>query len=166
MYTTIKEFVEDWTRESGISLKVERALTDAALSQRSDPEGNTLGKIAWHMVIMIGANGAAAGLDVVAPPRGTEPPSSAAAIADAYETAARTLGEQASAKLKDEQLASEISVFGRTMPLAAVFQTLLRHQIHHRAQMTILMRSAGVIVPSIYGPSREEGAALRAKQSK
>ncbi len=166
MYRTISEFVDDWARESGISIKVQRALTDSSLSQKSDPEGNTLGKIAWHMAGMIGAAGSAAGLQVPAPARGTEPPSSASGIADVYETAARALGEQASSKLKDEQLASEVTLYGRTMPLALALQGLVRHQIHHRAQMTILMRMAGLVVPGIYGPSREETAVLRARQER
>ncbi len=164
MYQSIAEFVEDWERESGISLKVQRALTDGALPQKSDPEGNTLAKIAWHMVIMQGITGAALGLEVAAPPRGTEPPGSALGIADAYQAAARSMSEQASAKLKDDRLASEITYFGRSLPTAAVLQSLVRHQIHHRAQMTILMRQAGLVVPGVYGPSREETAAMRARQ--
>ncbi len=164
MYQTIAEFVEDWNRESAISLKTQRALTDDSLPQRSDPEGNSLGKIAWHMVIMIGMTGSALGLEVTAPPRGAEPPGAAAGIADAYQAAARSVGEQASAKLQDEKLASEIAYFGRSLPMAAVLQSLVRHQIHHRGQMTILMRQAGLVVPGVYGPSREESAAIRARQ--
>ena len=166
MYTTISEFVQDWTKESGTSLKVERALTDASLLLRSDPEGNSLGKIAWHMVQMIGGMGSAAGLTIQGPPRGTEPPNAAAAIADAYETAARSMAEQASAKLKDEQLETEITAFGRSMTVASLLQALIRHQVHHRGQMTILMRMAGLVVPGIYGASREESAANRARQGR
>ena len=164
MYDTITEFVDDWTRESDISLRIQRALTDSSLATRSDPEGNTLGKIAWHMVVMIGLTGAAMGLEVAAPPRGTEPPASAAGIADAYQAAARSLAEQARGKLKDDQLASEVSYFGRMLRTALVLQSLVRHQIHHRGQMTILMRQAALIVPGVYGPSREETAAMRARQ--
>jgi uncharacterized damage-inducible protein DinB len=163
MYETIAEFVDDWTKESAISLKVQRALTDGSLPTRSDPEGNTLGKIAWHMVVMIGLTGAAMGLEVTAPPRGTEPPATAAGIAEAYQAAARSLAEQAAAKLKDSQLTSEVTYFGRTVRMALVLQSLVRHQIHHRAQMTILMRQAALIVPGVYGPSREETAAMRAR---
>ena len=164
MYATTAEFLEDWGRESANSLKVMRALTDASLPQRSDPESNTLGKIAWHMVIMVGASGSAAGLEVTAPQRGTEPPTSSARIADAFEVAARTMGEQASKKLADAQLASEISLWGRTTTIAAGFQGLVRHLVHHRGQMTVLMREAGLIVPGVYGPSREETAAILARQ--
>jgi len=165
MYRTVAEFVEDWSRESAISLKVQRALTDDSLKHKSDPEGNTLGKIAWHMVVMAGMTGSAVGLEVVAPPRGAEPPSSASGIADAYQTAARSMSEQASTRLKDEQLPAEIAYFGRSIPMASVLNGLIRHQIHHRGQMTMLMRQAGLIVPSVYGPSREESAAIRARQS-
>jgi hypothetical protein len=35
---------------------------------------------------------------------------------------------------------------------------LLQHQSHHRGQMTVLMRQAGLSVPGIYGPSKEEWA--------
>lgn len=164
MYKTIPEFIEDWTRESSISLKVQRALTNESLSAKSDPEANTLGKIAWHMVVMIGMTGTALGLEVVAPPRGAEAPAAAASIADAYQTAAQSLTEQASKKLKDEQLPTELAYFGRTVPMSTILQSLIRHQIHHRGQMTILMRQAHVVVPSVYGPSREESAAMRAKQ--
>jgi len=164
MYKTIAEFVEDWTKESSISLKVQRALTDESLASKSDPEANTLGKIAWHMAGMIGMTGTALGLEIVAPARGAEAPASAASIADAYQNAALSLAEQVSKKLKDEQLSAELTYFGRSLPMFAIMQSLIRHQIHHRGQMTILMRQAHVVVPGVYGPSREETAAMRARQ--
>ena len=52
MYRTVQEFLNDWARESDLSLKVQRALTDASLGQKTDPEGRSLGDIAWHMVII------------------------------------------------------------------------------------------------------------------
>src|SRR5271157_1582127 len=156
MYKTINEFVDDWTKESAITLKALQALTDASLKQKSDPEGNTLGKLSWDMSVTLGVTGTALGLEVAAPARGTEPLSSAKGMADAYQTAAKSLTEQTSKKLKDGQLASEVTFHGRTLPMATVLSGLIRHQIHHRGQMTILMRQAGVVVPGVYGPSREE----------
>ena len=76
-------------------------------------------------------------------------------MADAYQTAAKSLTEQASKKLKDGQLASEVAFHGRTLPMATVLSGLIRHQIHHRGQTTILMRQAGVVVPGVYGHSRK-----------
>jgi uncharacterized damage-inducible protein DinB len=41
-----------------------------------------------------------------------------------------------------------------------VLSIVLSHQTHHRGQMTVLMRQAGVPVPGMYGPSREEWEAM------
>ena len=46
------------------------------------------------MAVMIGMTGSAVGLEIIAPARGTEPPTSARGIADAYQTAAQSMGQQ------------------------------------------------------------------------
>jgi hypothetical protein len=50
------------------------------------------------MAIMIGGTGLIVGLEVEAPPRGTEPPTSEKNIADTYQTATHSFGELASTK--------------------------------------------------------------------
>lgn len=46
-----------------------------------------------------------------------------------------------------------------TMPKIAVLRGfVLNHIIHHRGQMTVYLRLNDVPVPSIYGPSADEGA--------
>jgi uncharacterized damage-inducible protein DinB len=45
-----------------------------------------------------------------------------------------------------------------TMPRAAVLRTfVLSHVIHHRGQLSVYLRLLDVLVPSIYGPSADEG---------
>ncbi len=45
-----------------------------------------------------------------------------------------------------------------TMPRAAVLRSfILSHTIHHRAQLGVYLRLNDVPVPSIYGPSADEG---------
>jgi uncharacterized damage-inducible protein DinB len=44
-----------------------------------------------------------------------------------------------------------------TMPKAAVLRGfVMNHMIHHRGQLAAFYRIAGVPVPSIYGPSKDE----------
>ena len=44
-----------------------------------------------------------------------------------------------------------------TMPKAAVLRTfVMNHLIHHRGQLAAFYRIAGVPVPSLYGPSKDE----------
>lgn len=46
-----------------------------------------------------------------------------------------------------------------TMPKIAVVRTfVLNHVIHHRGQLSVYLRLVGVAVPSIYGPSADEGS--------
>jgi uncharacterized damage-inducible protein DinB len=44
------------------------------------------------------------------------------------------------------------------MPRVAVVRVLvLNHLIHHRGQLSVYLRQTGALVPSIYGPSADEG---------
>jgi uncharacterized damage-inducible protein DinB len=46
-----------------------------------------------------------------------------------------------------------------TMPKIAVVRTfVLNHVIHHRGQLSVYLRELNVPVPSIYGPSADEGS--------
>ena len=46
-----------------------------------------------------------------------------------------------------------------TMPKAAVWRSfVMSHLIHHRGQLSVYLRLQNVPVPSIYGPSADEGA--------
>jgi uncharacterized damage-inducible protein DinB len=51
-----------------------------------------------------------------------------------------------------------IDFIGQKKPNGTLLMFLLQHQNHHRGQMTVLMRQAGLTVPGIYGPSKEEWA--------
>jgi uncharacterized damage-inducible protein DinB len=51
-------------------------------------------------------------------------------------------------------------MYGQTWKKRDVLASLILHQAHHRGQMTVLMRQAGLAVPGIYGPAREEWAAM------
>jgi uncharacterized damage-inducible protein DinB len=48
-----------------------------------------------------------------------------------------------------------------TAPKVAILRSMVfSHLIHHRGQLTVLMRQAGLKVPGVYGPAREEWAAM------
>jgi uncharacterized damage-inducible protein DinB len=78
----------------------------------------------------------------------------------------------------DESVAAALDVLGRTsdetfmedwtmrngeqvyftMPKAAVMRAfVVNHIVHHRGQLTVYMRLLDIPVPSIYGPSADEG---------
>ena len=45
-----------------------------------------------------------------------------------------------------------------TMPKAAVMRSfVMNHVVHHRGQLSVYLRLNDIAVPSIYGPSADEG---------
>jgi uncharacterized damage-inducible protein DinB len=160
MYHSIEEFTADWERESAATLGVLCTITDKALAHRVDPAGRTLGTVAWHIVLTLGEMGCKAGLAVDGPAEDAPVPDSSLEISSMYSRAARSLSEQVTARWKDAMLGDELEMYGSRWTRAGVLQSLVRHQIHHRGQATVLMRQAGVAVPGVYGPAREEWARM------
>lgn len=167
MYTTVHGFLEDWKQEASLTLQVLDKLTDASLSRAvSDEQPRTIGEIAGHIVGSVGTFLNQVGLQQeISTPDGT----SASAIAQAYRRASDSAIAAASANWagKDDYLQQPIKLFGFIdTTVAGVLDKLVRHQIHHRAQLTILMRQAGLAAPGVYGPNEEETAAMRAARAK
>lgn len=60
----------------------------------------------------------------------------------------------------DESLKQVQNAFGHDMLNAEILSLLIKHMIHHRGQMTVLMRQAGLEVPGVYGPAKEQWSQL------
>lgn len=163
MICTIAEFVGLWTQESETTARVLRALTDASLRQRVSPEDRSLGELAWHITTSITEMMNRTGLDLPVPADEAQVPSSAAAIAATYERSAAALLAKITAGWTDATLKVEDDMYGMRWPRSQTLTALLCHEIHHRGQMSVLIRQAGLVVPSIYGPNREETAAYLQK---
>jgi len=156
MYATIEGFLSDWKYESESTLKVLKALTDISLSQKVTSDGRSLGYLAWHIVLTLGEMGSKTGLKVNSPAENAPEPSKAAEIASSYEAAAKSITEDIPKKWGDFSLKEELEMYGEKWKRGQALAALIKHEIHHRAQMTVLMRQAGLKVPGVYGPSREE----------
>jgi uncharacterized damage-inducible protein DinB len=158
MIRTIADFLDAWNHESAGTLKILQTLTDKSLKQMVTPEGRSLGFIAWHITTSLGEMTAQAGLPVAAPGDKEPMPAGAGAIADAYDKAAKSVAEVVKANWTDAQLQDQIPMYGETWSKGFVLGALIGHQCHHRGQMTVLMRQAGLKVPGVYGPAKEEWA--------
>jgi len=55
-------------------------------------------------------------------------------------------------------LLDELDMYGEKWARGHTLMVLCTHQTHHRGQMTVLMRQAGLKVPGVCGPSKEEWA--------
>ncbi len=160
MFRTIEDFITDWETESSLTLKIFHALTDTSLEQKVCPEGRTLGRLAWHITGALGEMPQQSGLKAVLPTADEPAPNSVAELAEVYSDSARAFAESVRTQWNDAMLGESIPMYGEHWKRGEVLSSLIRHQTHHRGQMTVLMRQAGLKVPGIYGPSREEWIAF------
>ncbi|HOE67935.1 MAG TPA: DinB family protein [Candidatus Hydrogenedentes bacterium] len=160
MIHALDEFFQTWAGESDATLKMLRALTDASLAQPIAPGHRTLGRIAWHIALTIREMMERTGLAIDGPAPDAPMPEDAKAIADAYETSSRSLVDAIQRNWTDASLAVEDNLYGGMWTRATTLSVLVNHQIHHRGQMTALMRQAGLRVPGIYGPAQEDWASM------
>jgi uncharacterized damage-inducible protein DinB len=161
MFYKLSDFQKEWAVETEATIKLFKVLTDKSLEQKVNEEGRTLGRLAWHLVCALSKTELQAGLPVKSVPDEAALPFTAKEILDQYEISSKEVIENIIKYWTDDSLEEEIPMFRDKWRKGTVLTILIKHQTHHRAQMTILMRQAGLIVPGIYGPSREEWGLLK-----
>ena len=157
MIRSIEDFVSIWNQESANTLSLFRELSDAAMPQAVTAEHRDLGRLAWHITSTIREMLERTGLHVDGPGEGAPVPSSTAEIVRQYKESSESL-VAALQGWTDADLETEDSMYGESWKRALTLQILLLHQTHHRGQMTVLMRQAGLAVPGMYGPAKEDWA--------
>ncbi|MEF2968420.1 DinB family protein [Paenibacillus sp. M1] len=150
MFTKIADFVKEWEAELKLTEKVMAVLTDESLPREVIPGRRTLGDIAWHLAVsphyMSGF-----GLVFDGPEGGERVPESAAFIAREYGKVSRALLDAVSKQWNDESLLESTEVMGQPYIIGETLRFTIMHQAHHRGQMTVLMRQAGLKIPEVYG---------------
>lgn len=161
-YTTLNEFLNDWAYESSSTIKVMDELTDGSLGQKVTPDGRSLGFIGWHITETVGEMMGKTGLKVFSPDMesGKWDFNKAADLKECYKNASESLAEKIKSEWNDKTLDVEDDMYGEKWKRGSTLSILITHQAHHRGQMTVLMRQAGLKVPGFYGPSKEEWKAF------
>ena len=159
MFHTIDDFLTVWKEEAESTARVFAALTDASLSQAVMKDHRTIGRMAWHIAQTIPEMLGKAGLVARGPAEHDAVPSKASTIVDAYATASGSVaGAMVTAKWTDKTLAEMRPMYGESWTVAFTLRVLLFHQVHHRGELIVLMRQAGLRVPGVYGPAKEDWA--------
>lgn len=163
MFTSVNDFLNEWKQEAAVTQKVLNALTDESLNQEVSPGLYSIGSLAWHLAGSVYYFPSQVGLNFEVPDLQKEAPKSAAEISETYKTVSQSLAQAFSEQITDEKMSEMVNLFGMEMPVQAVYHLLIQHQAHHRGQLTVLMRQAGLKVPGVYGPSKEEWDAMNSK---
>ncbi|TGE33626.1 DinB family protein [Desulfosporosinus sp. Sb-LF] len=156
MFTSIAAFLVSWEKESESTQRILDVLTDDSLDQSVTMDDRSLGRIAWHIVTTIPEMTSKTGLVFDGIQEDAPVPNTAQKIADAYRAANKVMLNEIKSRWNDSTLLEERNMYGECWTIGTTLNVLIDHQIHHRGQMTVLMRQAGLKVPGIMGPSREE----------
>jgi uncharacterized damage-inducible protein DinB len=165
MSTEFQELLKDWGRETEGTIAVMQALPVDQYDFRPDPNGRSIGELAWHLAeidayVSFGiANGEFQS--------GTKPPNiGRPKTIEALASAFRTVHNEAVARLLHLNSAD----LDRQLPYAdgtswtirdLLRRRILLHVAHHRGQLVLLCRLAGGVPPGLHGPNREESLARK-----
>jgi len=161
----LEMFLKTWEREAESTLTLLRALPPTKYDFKPDPGGRSLGELAWHLpegeaYMSFGIENGRFGMDVKPP--NVERPRTVEALAPGFERIHKEAVERIR-KLKPEDLDRSIPFFSGPMPIRDIlWSMIIFHNIHHRGQLSLMCRLAGGQAPGLYGPNREETAAMRA----
>ncbi|WP_141994264.1 DinB family protein [Bacillus sp. B4EP4a] len=156
MYITIADFIKEWNKEAILTQNVLDSLTDDSLEQQVYPEGRTLGRIAWHFTTNIPDYLAHFGLKIDRIESSENVPSSAQEIAITFKNVSSHAAKIIEQQWTDESLGQIQEAFGRQETNASILMGLIKHIVHHRGQVTVLMRQAGIKPSGVYGPPKED----------
>lgn len=154
-----------WEMEADRTLQTLRSLPAAQYDFRPDAGGRSLGELAWHLAEGDGymSFGIDQGkFDMGLRPPGLERPRKVEELAPGYERVHRDAVARIK-KLKVEDLDREVPFFMGKVPIRAIlYDYIISHNVHHRGQLSLMCRLAGGCAPGLYGPNREEMAAMQA----
>ncbi|UKJ07599.1 DinB family protein [Solitalea lacus] len=156
MFRTIDDFVTAWNLEVEITETLFRQITDQALNQKSYDDGRAMNQLVWHIAASVPEILNRAGMELNELDGDAEAPTRADELRIAYSKTAEQAVKQVSGKWLDSDLESVVGMYGEQWTKGKVLTVLLLHQTHHRGQLTVLMRQAGLIVTGVYGPAKEE----------
>jgi uncharacterized damage-inducible protein DinB len=157
MIRALEDFITVWKQEAGSTKTLFANLSDASMGQAVTPEYRDIGRLAWHITTTIREMMERTGLHVEGPEPDAPVPSNAGDIAKAYAQSADSL-VKALGSWTDATLEQTDNMYGETWKRSVTLQILLLHQTHHRGQLTVLMRQAGLPISGMYGPTKEDWA--------
>lgn len=160
MFRTTEDFLIFWEAHTHDTERLLEQLTDESLSKSVSQDGRTLGRLAWHIVITIPEMMREAGMPANDPPGTGNVPHQADQLGEQYRAMAGQLASHVRSHLTDADLRKEVRMYGETWTVGKALFALAAHEIHHRGQLTVLMRQAGLKVPGLYGPALEEWSAM------
>jgi len=163
--SSIESFISQWEFEFQITLNVMRAIPEDKIEFKPHEKFFTARKLAWHLVRIEDIFGRGVLKDKIIIGQSALPAESPATLAEMIAIFEKQHPEIVNGwrTLDEATLQQKIpfvtpdGVTRRELPRKAYLRTtLMHHVIHHRGQLTLMLRLMDAKVPSVYGPTADE----------
>ena len=159
----IDPIIQELEAEARVTERVLARVPEDQLGWKPHTKSMTLGQLAMHVASIPGFI-APATLEDGFEPRASGPrhPQSQKEIVEAH-NAGFAKAREALAQIDDAKAQAMFNLLKdgqvvRSFPRLAVYRNfLINHVAHHRGQLTVYLRLLDVPLPSVYGPSADEG---------
>ena len=155
MYRNLNDFIQEWEKNCAGTLAIFESITDEKKYVSIVEGHSSLEFLSWHLTAapayFLGQAGFS--LEVELDPINT--PATISEIISKYKAVSDNVVKVVQENLSDEKLLTEVTSHGQLTPIGAILRLMVDHQTHHRAQMQVLLRQAGLPVPGVMGPTKE-----------
>ena len=154
----------EYDHEIGTTRRLLERVPDGALAWKPHAKSMSLGGLSTHLANIPEWAGVLlneSSFDLAGGPPNLEEATSRAAILEKFDASTRQARRAMDKSDAEYQALWTLKRGGQvmfSMPRIAAFRSfVLSHMIHHRGQLSVYLRLNNVPVPSIYGPSADEG---------
>ena len=155
MYRKVEDFIQEWEHNCSGTLSIIEAISDEKKHQAIVEGHSTLEWLSWHLttapLFFLGQTGLTLNMNL--DPKTI--PTTISEITSTYRAMKENVRKAIEEKFTDETLVNTVNMLGNETAIGAVLRMMIDHQTHHRAQMQVLLRQAGLPVPGVMGPTKE-----------
>ncbi len=156
MIRKLEDFYAVWNYESESTLKMFEAISADHFKNTGSENIRSIARLAWHITETIAEMLNHAGLPIDGISDASNETNDLAKLISEYKTSSASLIVKLKSNWSDDVLDDKVNMYGDMWEKGQVLSVLIRHQSHHRGQLSILLRQEGLVIPGMYGPSKEE----------
>lgn len=163
--TIAQSLLPEFDQEMAITRRVLERVPEDKLDYKPDPKSMNMARLAGHVAEMPGWASMTINMPELDFAKGDYKPTEMTSREQILAAFDKTVAESRAAieSASDEHLMQNWALKNNgqvlfEMPrIACLRGMVMNHTIHHRGQLSVYLRLAGAKVPSIYGPSADEG---------
>lgn len=160
MFRKLEDFYRVWGYESESTLKMFNAISADHFKNTGSENIRSIARLAWHITESVAELMNHAKVPVKGIIDATKEPNDIEKLKAEYKKSSLSLIEELKKHWTDDMMEDKMKMYGQEWEKGIILSVLIRHQSHHRGQLSVLIRQEGLAIPGMYGPTKEEWIAM------